>query len=239
MDMHPWFFRLFPRMFEPKSIGSEIIQEPPSPSRVAGFTLVEMLVVIAIISILTGFVVQSMATRDSREFSGSLARIATQLGSARQTARSMNTYVYVGIRQPEAPENVMYMTMYSSTQGTDVLDQIIGGADISKMPEIMTQLARPEKLERIRIADSDKEDESKFTDIKRPAGGILINKAPSFLSRGKTFSHVFYFTPEGEARQTPAVQPILELAFEELRNKNNQAVVQVSGITGSVMVYQR
>lgn len=233
MDMHPWFFRLFPRMFEPKSIGSEIIQEPPSPSRVAGFTLVEMLVVIAIISILTGFVVQSMATRDSREFSGSLARIATQLGSARQTARSMNTYVYVGIRQPEAPENVMYMTMYSSTQGTDVLDQIIGGADISKMPEIMTQLARPEKLERIQMA------ETLSGDIKRPVGGILIDGAPSFLSRGKTFSHVFYFTPEGEARQTPAVQPILELAFEELRNKNNQAVVQVSGITGSVMVYQR
>ena len=50
---------------------------------------------------------------------------------------------------------------------------------------------------------------------------------------------MFYFTPEGEARQTPAVQPILELGFEEFRNMDNQAVMQVSGITGSTMIYQR
>lgn len=207
--------------------------KPPSSARPGGFTLVEMLVVIAIISILTGFVVQSMATRDSREFSGSLSRIATALGSARQAARSMNTYVYVGIRQPEAPENVMYLTMYSSTQGTDVLDQIIGGADISKMPEVLTQLSRPEKLASIRVAAA------VSSAVKRPAGGSPIKDTPGFLSRGKTFTHMFYFTPEGEARQTPAVQPILELGFEEFRNKDNQAVVQVSGITGSTMIYQR
>ena len=220
-------------MLEPKPTGFEMTHKPPIPARVAGFTLVELLVVIAIISILTGFVAQSMATRDSREFSGSLSRIGTALGSARQAARSMNTYVYVGIRQPEAPENVMYLVMYSSTQGTDVRDQIIGGADISKMPEVMIQLARPEKLASIRLSTPIS------SAVKRPAGGSPIQETPGFLSRGRTFSHMFYFTAEGEARQTPAVQPILELGFEEFRNMDNQAVMQVSGITGSTMIYQR
>jgi prepilin-type N-terminal cleavage/methylation domain-containing protein len=99
---------------------SKSLKIPPKPLIQRGFTLVEILVVVAIISVLmtaVGPVFNSLATSQSPAAAASV--VAGQLERARSHAIAKNTYVWVRFGQNAADANELNMSVWESIDGTD------------------------------------------------------------------------------------------------------------------------
>src|SRR5271170_3836112 len=85
-----------------------------------GFTLVELLTVIAIISILTGVAISSFSAVGARNFTSQASQMSDILARAREYAVANNTYTWVSFYTNAAAGNqpaTVYVAIMASNDG--------------------------------------------------------------------------------------------------------------------------
>lgn len=192
--------------------------------------MIELLVVVAIISLLAVFGSQVAGSSSSRNFGVSVYELADVLRYARSTAVAQNTYVRVGFTQ-------------DSQNNTDSLlvGLIVGtsgqSGDFAK--NRFRPLMKPTRFERVTLTDS-----LNIALPDLPSGtSVTSSSVGSFIMQvggaNKTFGSTIQFSPNGEVSIASSGTPWIDLIMKPaVDSANNQAVVQISGISGQVKVFR-
>ena len=171
--------------------------------RSAGFTLVELLTVLTIISVLTAVVVPAMnGMKDADNITNASYTVAGELQRARAYAMAHNTYVWVGFYEEaanaQAPTNVfpytgegrLVMGLAASVDGTDIF---AAGASPATIPA--SRLMPIDKLIKIQNVH--------VTDIGAPTGtGTPLESRPNGAYNGQT-SEQYGINSDNVTEETP------------------------------------
>lgn len=129
---------------------------PPPDHKTLAFTLIELVVVLAIIAILTAFLVPAFTTlKGANELTNAAYTIKGVLEQARTYARVNNTYTWVGFYEengsvastnpPTAGNGRLVLSSIASLDGTTVYGATAGAIDPTRLIQI-GKLARVENV---------------------------------------------------------------------------------------------
>jgi prepilin-type N-terminal cleavage/methylation domain-containing protein len=219
----------------------------PHYFRKGGFTLVEMLTVIAIITVLAGLSVPALsALSRSGQVDVTFSKLTETLEQAREYAVAQNTYVWVAFyanTSLPASGTQLSLAVMASTDGTDAASNWTGtvpGSNLIQISKIQTfQLTELQAPGTVTPATA-------LSEI-----GQAVNSSASFsiVLPGQTsptvFKNAIQFTPTGEARNadgTPVDLVEFDIQPEKgpgVVNPTNGAIFQVNGLTGETRLYRQ
>ncbi|MES2307549.1 MAG: type II secretion system protein [Verrucomicrobiota bacterium] len=193
------------------------------------FSLVEILVVLAIMSILMGIGVKTMTGQGSQEFSKGLSEVSGTLELSQTQALSNRSTIRVLIG---VDENDLVILPLSFSQGGTPSDDESNDMENSKS---WVPISKPVIVKNIKLND----------EIVPPSDEILLlsdSKTKSVTRKvsGKevVFENMIQFSPSGEATLDNTGKAIrgIQWGMETLGAKPKKAVIRVSGLTGRVQV---
>jgi prepilin-type N-terminal cleavage/methylation domain-containing protein len=230
-------------------------------ARLGGFTLAELLTVLAIMAVLTVLAVPSLLQTSSSAVTQDLLRLNGLLEEARQYALANNTYVWVAFAPGTDSLGVKTLTVavLASTDGTDPASpQTWAGYSYGTVPS--QQIALVNKVVTLRhlqlsaaatftssqvpglpappspvtaAANSPASNSGGFFQMQLPTGGGPV-----------LFTTALQFTPQGEARNRVNPIDLVDLDLQAQMgnsgqlNSANVAVIRVDGLTGEPTVYR-
>jgi prepilin-type N-terminal cleavage/methylation domain-containing protein len=218
----------------------------PAPSS-RGFSLVELLVVMAILVVMLALAGPAMnALKGANDVNQAAADLSGILEQARAYAMANNTFTYVGLHQVTGTDSSVKFAVFASKDGTRTI------------ANNLQQISRLKTIENAQLTEKIED----YPNNKRPMAssgntveniltansGITLPSTGSGDSQVK-FDHAIRFGPSGLAQAddltpTSADNPkgYYEFGLYQTRGSkpltDNSAVVQVSGLTGSVQVYR-
>jgi prepilin-type N-terminal cleavage/methylation domain-containing protein len=215
-----------------------------SPARLRAFTLLELLTVMAIISVLLVAVRPAVSSLSmSGSFTNSMNQVAQAFDLARQRAISKNTYVWVAFHEG-VDNKVPYLDVcvVESKTGTDTLAWN-GSATLPSDPNF-TLVQRTARIPQLDLVPAGQVTEAQIPSLPS------LNESPSDMAKtvsfrfdaaksawsGADFDHVVEFTPSGEARISKGLVGYIEVGLKHWP-KSTPAVIRLSGITGLSTVY--
>jgi prepilin-type N-terminal cleavage/methylation domain-containing protein len=192
--------------------------------RPAGFSLLEMLVVVAIIVLLLGISGTALMQRGSRSVPAG-ATLGSSLDLARSRAVALNRTVWVTIApDPEHPEDLELRFFREDRPGAD--------------DRPVSEFRRPVKLEQMIL----KSDLPPFGDRRRVAAKVPLTQGATVTFRPTGEAHLSGGT--GGFPEVPdTVEGLLEIGIQATRGEPGRpvekdfAAVQLSGLSGQSIVH--
>ena len=207
------------------------------PRRRAGFTLVEMLVVIAIISILltgAGPVFDSLATSQSPAAAASV--ISGQLERARSHAITKNTYVWVRLGKVAEEPNDFFIGVYESLDGSDQVTATTKGIwSAPRLPNFNLSNSLNSSFVRPVVPSANQANVASWVRFS-PSGEARIIPALATESQIKLKPPT---APGTVARWTEFGLQATRRGQVAESDKKNVAAVQLNGLTGQALVFSR
>lgn len=217
-----------------------------------GFTLVEMLTVMAVIALMMGLAIPAMNIRGGRDLGANASKLGGILEQARTYAMAKSTYVYVCFLPGVDAElgKVKVVALASADGVGDWTDSALFNADLRSV-------SRPVIFENVVLDDVSASD----LPGRSQAGQQLLltatpSPAPSYNFPGNSsptdFRYVLRFNSRGEAEvaattggSTPprwALSPTTEIglraAHGSQKSMTQMAAIQVAGLTGQPRIFQ-
>lgn len=214
---------------------------PPAHRHPAGFSLIELLAVMAIITLMTAAVVPAInGLKSTGTLSSAAYEIAGTLEQARAYAMANNTFVYVGFAERDqldigkTGEGQIVMAAMGSKNGSRAFDAAN-----------LTALTRLRKLPNVQMQDN----LPNSGGMTRPAvqssyqvGGDSFAAQDSFTLSGVTFTKILQFDPRGMASvqsRSTTVPQWMEIGLAGAVGASaDSAAVVVDGVTGVAKIYR-
>lgn len=221
-----------------------------SPSPKQGFTLVELLVVMSIMTILAAISAPSIFSLiNSSKMNQTTSELAGLLEQARQYAAGHNTYVWVAFNTQVVNDiNTLSVAVVASTDGSN---PGVFGAVPSPSLNLISKVRTFQQVQLESagyFTTSQVSSLPTITPVIGSANALSTSATFNIQMPGSTtdtsFTQSIEFTPSGEARNTTSPIDLIEFGLEpaqtsSVSNTNNVAVVRVNGITGQAFVYRR
>jgi prepilin-type N-terminal cleavage/methylation domain-containing protein len=223
-----------------------------------GFSLVELLVVLAIIAILSSILVVSISgLKGSRDLAKAAYDIQGVLDQARTSAMASGTYTWVGFfeenpaNQGTAGTGQVVICVVSSADGSKLYTS---SSPISQLPSAslnqVSQLMRIPNLHLDTLAASAIPARPTPPAAVDQVGNTSFANTPSFTfpltgTAKYTFTKIIQFSPQGDAtRIVDAPTQLIEIGMRPTHGSTvattstDVAAIQVSGIGGHVTLYR-
>lgn len=224
------------------------------------FTLVELLMVMAIICLMLVAIGPSLSSLSSSSYANSISQIAQAFDLARQHAMAKNTYVWVGLYNGNAGSAGPYVALcvVESKTGTDLLDPTPNAVQLPSgtTGTNYTTVQKTKRISQMQLLDPGVITQTQIPSLpilSVPAVGltntvgasfqITVPPPPSPYNPNEIFDHIVEFKPNGEAcvlTSQPGASPSLvgeiELGLKQWP-RNQPAVIRLNGLTGLATVY--
>jgi len=232
------------------------------PTLVRGFSLVEMMVVLAIIAILSSMLLLSIAgVKTSRELAKATYDIQGVLEQARTLAMASNTYTWVGFFEETqgtpgvAGTGQLVISVVSSVDGTKLYPT---GTPPAQLPSAsMTQVAKLLRIPNLHLDDFFDAPPAVLPTLPsvlvatNEVGSSTFATTTNFIyplgatTPQYTFTRVIQFSPQGDATRIgnyPAQLTEISLRPSHgatiATTSTDIAAIQIAGIGGRVAVYR-
>ena len=230
----------------------------------AGFTLLELLIVIGIIGLLLVLIVPAFTTiRGGTDVTSAAYTIKGMLDTARTYAKANNTYTWVGFAGSigSTVTGNVTLSVVASKDGTDLgtsVNQVGTRVDITAG---VTPVGKVMRLDNAHIGDTGNPTNNGTDFESRPnvninyrlgATGSQYNSDYYFIEQGTQFDRWIRFSPRGEAVVKGGSTQVTQYAEVGLlpthgtmlaANINpasgNLVAIQLSGFGGDVRIYRR
>jgi prepilin-type N-terminal cleavage/methylation domain-containing protein len=232
-------------------------------TRVSGFSLIELLCVVAIISVLTSLVTFSvLGTKSSRDLANAAYSIQGMIEQARTYAMAENTYTWIGFfeENPATPgtsgTGQVVVSIVASANGMNLATAanapVLPSANLMQVLKLTkianVHLAAVPSTSVTRPALTSTTYEIGTTSFPNPTSNswsFVFPLGASASSVQYNFTQIIQFNPQGDAtRITDNPTTLMEIGLQPAHGSSlgtgnaNFAVLQVAGIGGQVFTYR-
>ncbi len=194
-----------------------------------GFSLIEILVVLGIISILTGVFVASMGGQKSHEFKSRLEEISGTIELCHTHA--MTNRSTVRILFSNDPTHLILLPLVSSQDGSPSEEP----RSEMENPKSWTMIGKALDLRNVHLNNEFLPASEELSNFEEFSGQALQRKVGGTLV---SFDRYIQFSPSGEVTMNDSNTQIRKVQFgiESIGAKPNRAALQISGLTGRVEI---
>ena len=236
-------------------------------ARIRGFSMVELLCVLAVISILTSLVTFSMlGNKSSRDLANAAYNIQGMIEQARTYAMAENTYTWIGFfeENPSTPGTAgvgqVVVSIVASANGMNLATaanapllpsaNLIQVSKLTKIASVHLAAVPTSSVTRPALATASPADTYQLgtTDFPNPTSNSWFFVFPLGASTGSAqykFTQIIQFSPQGDAtRIADNPTTLMEIGLQPAHGSStgtgnaNFAVLQVAGIGGQVITYR-
>lgn len=194
-----------------------------------GFTLIEILVVLAIMGIVMGIGLSGMKDTGGAEFTRSLNEISGAISLAQSNATSMNSNTRVLIAAEK--NDIVLLTISLSAGGTPE-DEATGQMG---NPEIWRPVSKAAFAKNIKRNDSFAKCAANIVNLSSTQS-ISVNRKIS--GKSTSFNQMIEFSSTGEVVLDDSVRGV-QLGLETIGSKPQRAVIRISQQTGRSEVFRQ